>query len=231
MILKEILMRLCEGEFSDLAIGYQVDETPLNHEYGKLVRHIDMGLLELHKRFPLRVREATLQQYSSINSYELHDRYAITNNSSIEPIKYLLDSSHNKFVNSDFLAIDCLIDSSGNRIIKNDRSEATSMYTTGFSTIKVNAPTDDTTFSVQYRASHGNLDASLDPGEVDVLFPYSHLEALLYYIAHRVLVSTHMEESNNYLMKFEQSCLRLTELNLRNEDNTQGDQFTIGGWV
>lgn len=231
MLLKEILTRLCEGEFSDLALGYQVDEAPLAHEYGKLVRHVDMGLLELHKRFPLRILEVMVQQYEHISRYELHSRFSHLNTTSIEPTKYIIDSSSYPFVDSEFLCVESVYDEVGCKLPLNDLMNENSVFTSGYNSIQVMNPNPNNAFLVQFKAAHGNLDSVKGPEEVEVNLPHSHLEALLYYVASRVLAPTHVEESNNYLLKFEQSCNKLVELNIRNEDNTSSQHFKKGGWV
>jgi hypothetical protein len=231
MLLKEILTRLCEGEFSTLNYGYLVDGSPLDENYAKLVRHVDMGLLELHKRFPLRVREVFIQQYEQISTYYLDSRYAETNTESAEPIKYIIDTAYSVFNDSDFLCIDTLYDEVGERVPLNDLMEATSMFTPSFNSIQVMSPQNTNMFSAHYRASHGNLPTDLPSDEVIVAFPYSHLEALLYYTASRGMAGVDTEGSNNYYLKFEASCKKLSELKLDNTDNTRSVRFEMGGWV
>ena len=231
MLLKEVLLRLCEGEFADMPLGYVVNESPLDEHYAKLVRHIDMGLLELHKRFPLRIREVFIQQYDQITFYTLNSRFAVTNTESTEPVKYIEDTASNKFVDSDFLCVDRVFNEIGEELPLNDNSQCNSLFTAGFNIIQVPCPVSTNSFLAHYRASHGNLSTTEQSDQVEVNCPYSHLEALLYYVVHRVLASTHIDESNNYLLKFEQSCNKLTELNLLNEDNTPAMQFQLGGWI
>ena len=231
MLLKEILQRLCEGEFSSIASGYILDGSPLNEHHAGLVRHIDMGLLELYKRFPLRIREAYIQQYDHIQNYVLHSQFAVTNTESSAPTQYIEDTPLNKFTDSDFLCIDKLFNEIGEEVPLNDYHKCNSMFTSAYNTIQVPCPSSANVFLVHYRAGHTLLPVDEKPDEVEVHCPYSHLEALLYYVAHRKLASTHADESNMYLMKFEQSCNKIKELNLMNQDNTQGEQFYLGGWV
>lgn len=231
MLLKEILVKLCEGEFSDLALGYQVDDKPLGENYAKIVRYVDMGVLELHKRFPLRLKELNIQQDELLQNYQLDSNYAVSNTSSVEPFKYILDSEEDPFVDSDFLCIDGVLDSLGCPLPLNDTMDAYSVYTAGYNTIIVPYLLDMGTFTVKYRASHGNLDSELDPSLVKVKFPYSHLEALLYYVAYRAMATTSADLSNAYMMKFEQSCNKLKELRMENKDGTTPQHFFLGGWV
>ena len=230
MQLKELLQRLCEGEFDGMAIGHQVDESPLDEHYAKLVRHIDMGLLELHKRFPLKIRETFIQQYDHIQNYKLSERYAETNVESNEPTKYICDSRFNKFTDSSFLRIDSLFNELGDPVAIDDAGQQYSMYISSHDTIQVPYPDSANSFVVHYKAGHPLLPTDrVDGIEVDI--PYSHLEPLMFYVASRALSSVNPEGAQNYMMRFENSCMQLVQLNLAYTMNTPPEQFARGGWI
>ena len=230
MQLSELLQRLCEGEFSGLAIGHQVDGSPLDEHYAKIVRHVDMGLLELHKRFPLKIKEIFIQQYDQIQKYKLSERYAESNSDSNEPVKYLCDSRFNKFTDSGFLRIDTLFNELGEPVAIDDIGQQYSMFTSSHDTVQVPYPDNANSFIVHYKAGHPLLPTDRVDG-VEVDLPYTHLEPLMFYVASRALASLNPEESNNYLMKFENSCMKLTQLNLAYTMNTPPEQFARGGWI
>ena len=231
MKLNELLLHLCEGEFANLVVGTIVDEVPKLDNYSAILRTIDISLLEMHKRFPLKQREVFIQQYDHIQRYELHSRYAQTNTASNEPYKYIVDSEWSAFIDEDFIQLEELFNEQGEPVPLNDRSQQYSMYTSGFNTIQVPYPDSANAFSAIYRAGHSRLDSRADPSTVDVSIPFSHVEALLLYIAGRHMASSHPEESQLFMMRFETSCAKLIELNLRNEDNSPFLQFSLGGWV
>ena len=230
MQLKELLQRLCEGEFDGLAVGHQVDGGPLDQHYAKLVRHIDLGLLELHKRFPLKIREAFIQQYDHIQNYKLNERYAATNKDSKESTKYICDSRFNKFTNSSFLRIDTLFNELGAPVVMDDMGQQYSMFISGHDTIQVPYPDSANNFVVHYKAGHPLLPTDrIEDVEVDI--PYTHLEPLLFYVASRVLIKVDPEGAQGYMMRFENSCMQITQLNLAYTMNTPPEQFARGGWI
>lgn len=231
MRLDELLLHLCEGEFANISLGVVIDDAPKMEHYTSVLRLIEVGLLELHKRFPLRKREVFIQQYDHIQNYVLHSKYAATNTASTEPYKYIEDTVYNQFLDHDFIQIEELYNEDGQPIALNDRSQQYSMYTSAFNTIQVPYPESANNFIVIYRAGHPAIDKKAHPSDIDIALPYSHLEALLFYVAGRKLSATNPEESQMYLAKFEMSCAKLIELNLRNEDNSPYQQFFLGGWI
>lgn len=231
MLLQEVLQRLCEGEFSDVNYGYIVDDGPLSEHHGKLVRHIDMALLELHKRFSLRLKEIDILQFEGITTYELSTKYAVSNDLSLVTNKYVLDSYDTPFITKEFLKVDSIRDDMHNPIPLNNAEKHGSMFSTTFNTLRVTRPKDGCKFTVSYRAALANLSAQLPASEVEVELPYSHLEALLFYVASRATAATSPEISNNYIMKFEASCAMLSRLNLNIEDNTDATRFQNNGWI
>lgn len=231
MQLNELLQRLCEGEFEDINLGYTVDGLPMDQHYPKLVRHIDMGLLELHKRFPIRTRTVQLEQDESIKAYTLRSVFAQSNTGSTEPIKYILDDATAPFKDSEFLRIDEVKDAEGVTLPLNNAYDDTSVFTPTHNTLYVPEPEQGKVVTFTYRAAHGTLSTTDNPEDILVDLPYSHVEALLYYVANRVLAPTNIDASRDYLMKFESACNILEEFNLNNEDNTESQQFYNGGWV
>jgi hypothetical protein len=89
-----------------------------------------------------------------------------------------------------------------------------------------------------YRANHPIIVQGIglfEPDRIDVELPYSHLEALLFYVASRVHTPTGMTNETNmgntYYQKYEASCQQLEVSNLRVDQGSQNSRLYRNGWV
>ena len=83
MKLQTIFDQLIHGELSQLFIGgAETSDVIVPDNYPKVISYINMGLLELYKRFPLRLKELVIQQNEGIGTYILDSNYAVANNES-----------------------------------------------------------------------------------------------------------------------------------------------------
>lgn len=56
-------------------------------DYPKVITQINLGLTDLHSRFPLREGQVTIQMYEHISQYYLRRQFAQTNQDSQEKIQ------------------------------------------------------------------------------------------------------------------------------------------------
>ena len=235
--LLDIMKDLTYGEFAQLAIGNMIpgetESEPDPENYEKLIRHINMGLTEIYKRFFLLSREVDIQQHEEISTYLLHSKYSVTVGT--EPTLYVRDTIDEPFLD-DILKIEEVYDEGGDKYFLNDVSEDLSLYTPSYRSIQVPYPDDDVTMSVQYRANHPKIiyAANMEPEDIDVSVPNSLYEALLYYVASRVFASLGGDggvESNDYFQRFENSCRKVDELGLEVQAEPGDWRFDTHGWV
>jgi len=235
MLLSDLFEQLTIGELSQLSLS-GIDEIGISEcNYIKVVPHIQLGLTELHKRFPVRMQEVIVQQYDSITDYELNSKFAVTNKESEAPIKYIEDSIFEPFVNN-VLRIESIHDEDGQELFLNDSGEYWSVHTSSYNTIHVPLPEKENVMSVMYRADHDKIPIiELDPYTTEINVPLSLLEALLFYVAARVYTNLNSDgaisDGNNYMQKFEASCVRAEEANTINRDNTANKKLDKMGWV
>lgn len=234
MLLSEIFEQLTYGELSQLKLGGSNGEGILSANYPAVVAHINLGMTELYKKFPLSVKEVSIQQYASISTYFLNPIYGI-NSGTTEPIKYIIDSAGSPFVDTVF-KIEEVLDTDELPIKLNDRNTTGSVFTPQYNSIKLPAPNDTDITIVRYRSGHTKIDvAGLDPETKEVELPIILLEALLLYVAARVYAGAPSLDGSNesqiHLAKFAAACNRVKDEDLINEENYANTKLEIKGWA
>jgi len=234
MLLSDLFEQLTNGELSQLEMG-GVDGIGIEPcDYNRVIPHINLGMTELYKRFPIRRQEVIIQQYDQIQKYKLDSRYAQTNTDSEEPIKYVMDSKYEPFTDN-VLKIERIFNEDGQELYNCERDEYWSVNLPAYNVIQVPYPEKENNLSITYRADHDKIKIpGLNPATTHIEVPPSLLEPLLLFIAARVysnLSSLEGNEGNNYMAKFEASCRKITELNLIPNDNTKNIKLDENGWV
>lgn len=237
MKLQEIFEQLAYGELSQIRIGQndegEVDETG----YPTLVAHINLGLTTLYKRFPLKEGRLTLQLFLNRVTYPLTLAYAESNAASGE-IKHILDAAEP--FQDDILKVERVYTLDMSELGLNDESNLNSVFTPSAQILRV--PTEITSIHeellVVYRANHPILKlvgGYIDPLVTEVELPYSHLEALLYFVASRthnpIGMVNEFHAGNSWAAKFEQECQKLEQYNLRVDQGTQWNRLNANGWL
>lgn len=234
MLLSDVFDQLTVGELSQLSLS-GIDDIGISAcNYAKVIPHIQLGLTEIYKRFPVKMQEVIVQQYDHIQNYELHTRFAVTNTESTEQTKYIEDSQFAPFINN-VLRIEAIHDEDGKELYLNDSEEYWAVHTSAYNVIQVPLPEQENAMSVIYRADHDRIPIiGVDPYITEVHIPPGLLEALLFYVAGRVYSNLNSDgtstEGNNFIMKFESSCRKAEELNLINIDNTANKKLDKNGW-
>lgn len=248
MKLQDIFDQLTVGEFSQLSIGGQ-DAGEINEaNWPKVLNHVNLGLTQLYKRFPLKQGRFTLELQPDTLQYALNSKYAVTNRRSKEPVRFIKDSTAAPF-EDDILKVERVIGESGYDLGLNDGSDPYSVFTPSSLVLRVPKDVVDqsaslpekyktATLEVVYRANHAKMSVGMglfDPTRVEVELPDTHLEPLLFYVASRANTPVGMTNEANlgniYMAKYEQSCKQLEEWNLNVDQGSQSTSFERGGWV
>lgn len=238
MLLKDIFNQLSHGEFAQTNIGSSINggEGIQPDHYPVMVNFINLGLTELHKRFPLKTREILLQQYESIEYYRLTSKFATSNVDSLEPIKYIVDDEYP--FKDDLLKIETIVDEAECELVLNNKANPFSLFTPEFNLLQVPYADSDKTLSIMYRANHYTLqyESISDPLTQEINLPVSHLEALLFYVAGRYFSSfPDVEGTTNqgiqYMTRFENSCILLQNKELTNYPDESNNKLELRGWA
>ena len=230
MLVSEFKEYLAYGELSQLNVGNLLIDT---EHYPRMISSINLGLMELYKRFPVNLKEVNIQLYDEITEYVLHSSHAITN----MPIGgdpknfYVMDSIYYPF-KDDFIKIESVFNENGEELPVNDENMRYSVFTTGHNVINHPYPDNENIILVQYRASAIKLSSDADDTS-DIDIPLQFTEALVNYVAYRMFAAINMNsaEAVNYYAKFEASCALLNNYGLWHKDTRTNMKLENAGWV
>jgi len=237
MLLSEIFDYLNYGELSQIKLGDNRETGIAATAYPAVVTHLNMALIELYKRFPIRQREIQIQTYTSITEYELKTKFSATNGT--EPIKYLLDSATDPFL-ARVLKVERVTTSDvdvTDDLPLNDVSNDKSILLLGYNILKVPEPNGSDILTVHYRAAPDKVvSAGLDPSIVEIPLPDSLMEPLIFYIAARAHANITSIDGNPsegilYMQKFEASVLKAKEIGAIDLMHESNNRPCNNGWV
>lgn len=238
MKLSDVFDQLAYGELSQLALIANDEIIP--EEYNKIISQVNMGLAELHKRFMLKRKTLTLQTLEDVYRYPLLKRYAQSQGAELP---FILDSDEP--FDEDIIEILGVSNEKGWAIPLNvyDADEHLPVvFTPAYNILRFNDVTPIGKYTVTYKAGHVPLAKVVDPetfdaSKVDIELPMTHLEALLFYVASRVIqpingaMNGAPQEGVSYAQRFEQACQQLLYQGLDVEATHESHRFKRNGFV
>lgn len=235
MLLSEIFDQLTHGELSQLKIGGAAKFGINESDYPLMIGYVNLALTEIHKRFALKTGKLVIQMYDTINIYHLSKEFAVSNTASLQPIKYIVDTAGNPFLDN-VIKIEQIKNLEGEVYGLNNYSNPESLYTPSQTSIEVANPDATKSLYVSYRANHFSLThVGLSPSKQPIDLSTTYLEPLLYYVAYRAHSPLGGKEFSNegqlYLAKYEASCKRIEELALVNKQEDYNLKLELNGWV
>lgn len=249
MKLQEIFDQLSAGEFEQISIGGQARGVINEANYRQVLTHINLGLTQLFTRFHLKEGRVKVAHQPGLYTYHLSSAYAVAGRRAGTNTRYILDSTEVPF-KDDILKVTKVLCEFGWEMGLNDAANPLSAMTPTLTTLVLPALAVDHDPSrtpywlrgdkstVVYRATHPLLAVGLgifDPTRIEIELPYSHLQALLYFIASRVNnpigMTNEFHAGNNYAAKFEQACRELEAENIQVDQGSQENRLLRNGWV
>ncbi len=238
MQLSEIFSQLSYGEMSNLKLGSGAPGTFSPEDYSRMIGHINLGLVELHKRFLLRIGTVGITVQDGQSLYPLKSLYQVGNPAGKRFVQYI-DAS--PVFNDDLIKVEQVFTDRNFELGLNDATNWRSVSTPSYNVLQVNPEVvrelKITNLRVVYRATLPQIvkeEGFFDLDSVDVDLPYTHLQALLYFIASRVHnpigFNTVVHEGNNYASKFEHECGLLDANNLRVDVVAHNDKASQKGF-
>lgn len=248
MKLQEIFDQLRYGELSQVAIGGGAAGDVSVDDYPKLTAHIQLALTALYKRFALKEGRLIVELMPGQVLYQLKNDFAVNNEDSEEPLRYLIDDPDDPFSN-DILKVERVLTSEGLDLALNDPADEYSVSTP--KTLVLRVPEDiadqvadlpdwlqTDTLELVYRANHTALvpaDGDIDPAIIEVDLPTSYLEPLLYYVASRVYnpigIGQEFNSGNTWYAKYEAACQDLEAQNLQIDRGATYSRLSSRGFV
>lgn len=251
MQLSEVFTQLSYGELSQISLGGGEQPGIISEKnYGQLIAHVNLGLLALYKRFPLKENSVTVELRAGKITYPLKSDFAVTSRRSRETYRYILDTQDAPF-KDDIFKIERVYTDDGYELGLNDPSDEFSISTPSSTILQVPwviaAQTEEladelktTKLKAYYRAMHPVLSTNLGAAapRTELELQYSHLEPLLLFVASRVNnpigitnAQTGYSPGNNYAAKYEQACQALETQNLRVDQGAQNNRLHARGFV
>lgn len=204
MKVSDALQELCYGELNTHRLADSGAISPEN--YSRMIHHLNMGLLAMYTRFPLLVKELTLQQKSWITVYKLKKEHAVTDPS--DEVKYIIDSRFDPFI-GDLIRVEEVSDEVGDVVELNSTDHDKVALTPSMDTLEIPNPTDTNVLFVTYRAKHPQL-VSVDS---EILLPQHLLGALYAYTGMRVYAGGTSQEQltkgTELESKYERICQKM----------------------
>lgn len=234
MFLSEVFEYLTYGELAALSLGGIESNGISTLDQPRIINNINLALIELYTKFPLKTSQVNLQLYEHIALYTLHTDYAQTNDVSTELYKYINDSDENPFTN-DILIIDNVFNEAGDEYPINEGKEEFSVFTPSYNTLQVPFSQDDNTLDIMYRASPPLLTTTgVDPTTTWVPIPYQLLSCLIAYTLHKIHSVIGSGESNQagmYFNKYKEAVALVQHTGLIIIENNLNEKLDNGGWV
>ena len=206
MLISRVIEQARSGELNNLSVEGFTDT--------KVISYINLGLIELYKRFSLRTEEAVITMRDSKTIYTLSD---VDTDVSIE-------------TGIDVMVITEVYDEGGALLPINVESDDYSILTPSYNTIQVPYPAEGEILSVIFTA--GPIYISVDTQSLEI--PISLLEALLHYIgyrAHGAIDGNIQTENNTHYQRFEASCNRAIALGIVTADDTIESDVRNKGFI
>lgn len=239
ILLKDLFTLLATGEFSNISLRKDASGFLDEAEYEKVLGHINLGLVELYKRFNLMENEIKLHADPSVETYHIQaDKVATEDNISTRDYLQRPDSFDGRI---NIIEITDVFSEDGSRMVLNNRFLSPAIKQTSPISLKIINLDVAEVFDITYRAypSAIVLDDDFDLNEFALYIPQTIVEALLYYVASRVYKpmgannsTANASKSESYQQQYELSCqkIEIFGFDLKNEDNDL-DEFNRNGWA
>lgn len=196
MTIQDIINFSSKGILKKLAVGKDPDS---------IVSYLNLGVIELYKRFPLKTEEVIIKL--GVPNDSLDKYIALTENTYQMP--------------DDYMRIIDAWEESGKPISINDGEDPLSIMTISYDTIQIPTNANNTRVSIIYGVNPSLLTS--DDLSAKVPIPLQLLEPLLLYIGYAGNVSENGNidgENNTHLMRFEASIKRINDLGLITREDT-----------
>ena len=232
MKVQEFLDMLTFGELKTHAIGGYTDKVKgiKDTHWPEIRNHINLGLVELYKRFPVKDKELILVTRPELSSYVLHNKYAWT----VSPHDYYIEDSFIEPFTNDIINILHVVSEIYGDFSINDGSVEKSVYLPSYNQIQIPDQFIGDRFSLIYRAAP-QLHGDIQP-EHELEIPVHMVEPLAAYVEYRVNKSfgtdVGLQLAQAAKSQFELLCMEITQHNLMNDCSAPDNvRFNKNGWI
>lgn len=201
------------GQIIDLAKNSELNGLSVSSKNEVLISYLNLGVLELYKRFQLKVEEHIIELQNTIDIYTMPNDYM-----------WIVAAYGEVPVDS--------VDSV-NILPINEEDNPLSINTVGWNKVQVPVTVDGAYVSIIYVASPDVY--TVNDLNVEVALPAQMIETLLAYIGYRAnsAIDTGVQtEDSVYYQRFEASCDKLKQFGMFNSDDMfMSKRLTLRGFV
>jgi len=238
VLLKDLFKTLASGEFSNLSFSNELSDNVIGPSHYRITEHLNLGLIEIYKRFRFLQGELRLHADPSVALYQLTAEKVATPGN-IDASHYIESpESTEGFLN--ILELLHAYDDNGLEVAMNRRSTIPSIRQLAPTLLKITGLESPQVINFVYQASPTKIvlepDTNLDV--MTLAIPLTIIEPLLFYVAARVYKpvgannsTAAADKSASYQQQYELSCQKLDLFGLDVHDNDHDDHFTANGWV
>ena len=205
MLISDVIYDAKYGELQQLAV---------KDNENAILSFINLGLLELYKRFNIRTEEAIIYLDEATTLYQL-----TPTNPKVDMIS-----------DCDLIYIQEVYEEDGNKVGLNNEEDPDSILTPSYDTVQVPNTSNNTYLSVIYSATPTRITDTSDT----LKLPPALYEALLHYIGYRghgSIDGNLNTENNTHYMRFEKSCTTAKDFGLVTADEIPYRPVNVKGFM
>jgi len=236
--LQKLFDDLAYGKLTGLAMGNSITGSITEAQYPKIVSAINLGLIDLYKRFPLKEKECKLHQQTGVTLYYLRSEY-VGDVGTMSADSYIEDSEEDPFEDDVLKVTEAYNEDEKPVPLNNNAYRSTGIFTPSHDIIKM-VPADPLKIiSLVYRARYPEIEVTdnFDPEKINLYIPDTIREALLLFVASEVFsgkASKNAEGEPNVAMSFvyryENTCQKLLNEGVFTDVNDTHSNFEAKGW-
>lgn len=230
MILDDLFGYIAEIDSASLDLDTDGDGVITAANVPKVIKAINLGLLQLYMEFPIREKMVVVQLYAHITDYLLTFAYAETNTEGSEPYKYIMDTIFDPFAD-DILKIQSVTDEGGQELPLNTNNQIWSLFTPAHNIIQHPYPNDENAIFIAYRARHPEIAIDAVAATYDVAIPPQVLPLLLLFVHHKLVASVNQKESMEKLQEYMLQMKNISNLIMFNEESSANEKLTQNGFA
>lgn len=203
------------GEAIDLLKNSELKQLKIKEDKAAIRGYINLGILEIYKRFNLWQDEATINMVVGTSLYTLDGN----------DVNVDIDLSDKQL-----LMIEEIYEESAEKVSLNDESDPYSIFTPQYHQVEIPEAVENQILSVIFRAAPKFLTNE----KATIPLPPQFFEALFHYVgfrAHGSIKNTPNTENNSFYKKFENSCDRVKMEGLFAQDSMVSHKFENRGFV
>lgn len=187
MIIKEVVTLAKHSELSGVAAKDSIDA---------IVAFINLGMLELYKRFPIRVEEHVVTLQEDVNYYDMPTDFM-----------YALGAYGEKDESNPTMSTEIPI---------NDEMDEDSVFFNDWSTLQVPSTVSGDFVAIIYATKPTSITTvQADDGTTELDLPDVLIDALLSYVGYRAYLGIRTDaqsENNAHWARFERNCKKAADL-------------------